>query len=708
VRPPLLIYLGEGHMPVPAQAPADTTLGKLTLRVRGPAGTTQTVVLTSGCCRIGSGAACTLRLRAPGVRDVHCVIFRGPRRTTVRGLAKETWLNDAVFFESPLAVGDCLRLGRLEIDVLGDERFPAESPSPARLEDAGYGEELETRDRSAEDANSDGQPAEAAPVAPAPADCIEQLKMLVAGQTTSLSERSNATMNAELSDFRQELSQHQADLARLQEDAAAAQRASTSSEQQTLASLRALEQRLAGVDQRLGELKAASAAREEPDSATRWLATDSRLELMDRLLEQQRQENDACRQQLGETLSRLAEIAGAVAKLEESLATVTASGEETRALFDQWRRDQADERAPAADQQVIEQRFAEIDAELAELRRASSERVVRECPARPADLVEVRGTHLVSPEERQAWLAAAAPQSDDEEGDGAADFGNERLGAQEQTALEVAEAEEPKELAFEQVSKAAPLSTLDVLRRMGATIDLSDDEASVALPPARAHAGSAPAHPPANPSRPPAAPRHDEALQGDHHDDGESVEQYMSQLLERLRTTKSTEGGRNTAPLVGGKASAPAETAAQGAATQPNPVLPDKVEPLKPPTPRAAAGPRAVPPELTADLSAMRALANNTARQAIDSHRRRGQVRATQGKLLIAGVALLISFTLLWFSTGGSRLALCAAILSLLVSAYWIRRYFVLTRKARSAAKPSLPDAGTDTAEPQAAESTAR
>src|SRR2546425_12686807 len=96
----------EGTMPAPASTAEQAVLGKLTLRVRGPAGTTQTVVLRSACCRIGSGNGCTLRLRAPGVRDVHGVIFRGPRRTVVRGLAKETWLNGAGFFESPLAVGD--------------------------------------------------------------------------------------------------------------------------------------------------------------------------------------------------------------------------------------------------------------------------------------------------------------------------------------------------------------------------------------------------------------------------------------------------------------------------------------------------------------------------------------------------------------------------------------------------------------------------
>src|SRR5205807_1758427 len=99
------------------------------------------------------------------------------------------------------------------------------------------------------------------------------------------------------------------------------------------------------------------------------------------------------------------------------------------------------------------------------------------------------------------------------------------------------------------------------------------------------------------------------------------------------------------------------------------------------------------PAERSADLSALRALANNTARQAIDTHHHRGQVRSTRGKLLVAGVALAISLTLMCFSTG-SGLTLWASIASLLVSLYWGGRYFLLTRKLgfRDLTEESKPD----------------
>jgi hypothetical protein len=713
-------------MSSPALAPADTTLGKLTLCVRGPAGTTQTVVLTSACCRIGSGEGCTLRLRAPGVRDVHCVISRGPRRTTVRGLAKETWLNGAVFFESPLAVGDCLRLGRLEIDILGDERLPAEAPAGAKLNDGESAPELKNRASCAENGSGDAEPRHAEPVVALPAaplalDYTEQLKGLVAGQTASLSASSNATLDAELAEVRRELSRQQAEITGLQQQAAATQQNAASSVRQAIDNLRVVEERLAGVDRQLHELASPPAEVNDDSTSARWLETDSRLEQMDRLIEGQRQEAEAFRQRLEETCARLAELAAAVATLEERSAGGSAPQEEIQQLLDQWRREQTDDRAA---REANDRRLADLEATLAGLQRASDEQPARQTLREPAELNPVGGTHLVSPEERQAWLAAAASQRDAQEEEGSDHPGDPGLRANEQPASEDASAEqedaaperaeEPKELAFEQVSKAAPLSTLDVLRRMGTTIDLTDDDPPVAQPPAE-HAPTKLARPLAEHSRLASPPRQSEPASGEHHDDGESIEQYMSQLLGRLRTTKVDDSGRVRDSMTGGTPSPRAAAAVQSPSTKPGTPAPTAAEqPKKQPRlmPRTKeATPRAIPPELSADFSAMRALANNTARQAIDTHQRRGQVRAMQGKLLIAIVALLVSFGLMWFSTGGNHLALWASLLSLLVAGYWIRRYVLLTRKSRAEAKQAAksdPHADEPAPEAQADAGTAQ
>ena len=79
------------------------------------------------------------------------------------------------------------------------------------------------------------------------------------------------------------------------------------------------------------------------------------------------------------------------------------------------------------------------------------------------------------------------------------------------------------------------------------------------------------------------------------------------------------------------------------------------------------------------------------------SHGTSGQVRSTQGQLLVAGGALAISVVLVCFSTGNG-LTLWAAVASLLVSLYWGGRYVLLTWKLRSqrAVKKHKPDAQGD------------
>jgi hypothetical protein len=224
------------------------------------------------------------------------------------------------------------------------------------------------------------------------------------------------------------------------------------------------------------------------------------------------------------------------------------------------------------------------------------------------------------------------------------------------------------ELAFEPVSREAPLSTLEVLRRIGANVDFAEDEEAprAASSPER----SAIVSPPAERAKPLAAAGH-----GERHspqEDGDSIEQYMSQLLGRMRAAEVRERAPQADP-----------PPAAASADRPRPgEMPTPPVQLCTSTPRQFA-PRALAPELTADFSAMRALANNTARQAIDTHRRRRQVRSTRGKLLVAAVALVLSFALLWVSTGGSRPALWSAVGSLLVSIYWGGRFIRLKRQLR-------------------------
>ena len=103
----------------------DTThglLGKptpdLALRLCGTSKDGQVVRLAASKCTIGSAATCTLRLRAPGVAPVHCLILRGSRGMAVRTWSPDMSLNGNKFVDSPLISGDRLKIGPIELEVV--------------------------------------------------------------------------------------------------------------------------------------------------------------------------------------------------------------------------------------------------------------------------------------------------------------------------------------------------------------------------------------------------------------------------------------------------------------------------------------------------------------------------------------------------------------------------------------------------------------
>ncbi len=86
------------------------------LRVRGDG---QLVELPQGNkMTIGSGPRCNLRIERPGVEPLHCLIVHGPEGLRVRRWATDTRLNGATFDDAPLAAGDCLELGGVELDLV--------------------------------------------------------------------------------------------------------------------------------------------------------------------------------------------------------------------------------------------------------------------------------------------------------------------------------------------------------------------------------------------------------------------------------------------------------------------------------------------------------------------------------------------------------------------------------------------------------------
>lgn len=113
---------------------SDTAAEDLVLKVRGSSRDGQVLRLKSPKCTIGSGSRCTLRLRARGVRPIHCLVVRGSSSTVVRRWSPDTRLNGRTFTDAELVRGDRLSVGTIELEVLGAGR-PA-SPDPAENREA--------------------------------------------------------------------------------------------------------------------------------------------------------------------------------------------------------------------------------------------------------------------------------------------------------------------------------------------------------------------------------------------------------------------------------------------------------------------------------------------------------------------------------------------------------------------------------------------
>jgi hypothetical protein len=150
-------------------------------------------------------------------------------------------------------------------------------------------------------------------------------------------------------------------------------------------------------------------------------------------------------------------------------------------------------------------------------------------------------------------------------------------------------------------------------------------------------------------------------------EDDNSVEEYMARLLGRPAVQSPPERKAPKSDL------RPVVHAAE-------PVVPKSAPPK--PAPEEPYRPRTPPPELSSHLSAMRDLANNTARRAIDRHRHTLQAAAIRWRLLFAVVGLVTSLGFVWISEGNPT-SLCALVASGIVVAYLGTRSVLLIQRLR-------------------------
>jgi hypothetical protein len=322
----------------------------------------------------------------------------------------------------------------------------------------------------------------------------------------------------------------------------------------------------------------------------------------------------------------------------------------------------------------LEARGVELEAREAELKTRKVEFEARgaELESREAEL-ETReaelGTGTTEPAEarRQPDRArpGAAPKETDER------LSQNRGSAEEtphglqpaQTSSEPSEATAagPAGPSNRQASGDAPVSLIDVLRRLGSNIESSagKEEADPAAVPTAGEAAAdrQSADLDGRPSGGRAGPGNEEE---------ESMDTYTARWLARVRGTSDLP------------ASAP-EPEPEPESPRPPESGQETSEPVDFPR-------RATAREKHIDLSAMRELANLSASSALSNYARRLSSRAARGKLWVAVVTLAAGAAVLWL--GGwpeaSDLSSRIATVSFVVALFWLAQYASLRGRVRA------------------------
>jgi hypothetical protein len=165
-------------------------------------------------------------------------------------------------------------------------------------------------------------------------------------------------------------------------------------------------------------------------------------------------------------------------------------------------------------------------------------------------------------------------------------------------------------------------------------------------------------------------------------EDEETIEQYMTKLLQRVRGDATP---RAAAPVSAEPNRPPVQQGtsrpqtAEDRAAPPNtvngPVTQEASE--EPPAPCPDPVRRKAPlAQQTADLKAFRAVANETARRAISTHAIRKHRRNAMTKTIVATLAGMTSVLLMLEAPDWRDLQFIAACVSLVVAAYWAGQTF--------------------------------
>lgn len=214
-------------------------------------------------------------------------------------------------------------------------------------------------------------------------------------------------------------------------------------------------------------------------------------------------------------------------------------------------------------------------------------------------------------------------------------------------------------------------SAAEVMRRMGLLSDLNDDEG---VEPASAQASAQPIAP--QPSTEPAPVERKRPAPEPAGDEEEDISAYMAQLLQRVGGRKG-EAVEPSAPAARSEAApaSPTTTAASEPAPEPEPA-----QPLLDPREMT---PRSLPPELSANLSAMRAIANRNARDAVTKHMITKTTGSRDGRMYVIATSALALPVLAWFYFSGNEWALMPLALAGVTLMVWGLMAYRETRRLK-------------------------
>lgn len=227
-------------------------------------------------------------------------------------------------------------------------------------------------------------------------------------------------------------------------------------------------------------------------------------------------------------------------------------------------------------------------------------------------------------------------------------------------------APETAEIAFQTPPSDAPVSSVDLLSRFGLSVHQETPEPAP-LSPHRTEATTPQPAAEAGPAKPPHA--------DGHHDEQDSIDAYMAQLMARL-------GKPGYVPP---QEVAPQPTQVADTVPEPEVAAPEtptrNVPKLRDPS---EMGRRAAPPELATDLSAMRELANLNARAAIDTHARSTLIKAWLSKALLMLLGMVTAGVETWFAMEGNEWAGYFIVPCLMIGIFWGWQYLVMSKRLHS------------------------